>query len=59
MEVLRCLVEGQSNNAIARKLSLSTRTVEHHIASMFQKMGVSSRNEAVVLAVRHGLFSSG
>jgi DNA-binding CsgD family transcriptional regulator len=47
MEVLGYIAKGQSNNAIAKGLSLSTRTVEHHIASILQKMGVGSRNEAV------------
>jgi DNA-binding CsgD family transcriptional regulator len=55
MEVLSCLAEGLNNNAIAKKLSLSTRTVEHHIASILQKMGVQSRAEAVTLALKDGL----
>ena len=58
MEVLANLVEGLSNNAIAKKLSLSTRTVEHHIASILQKMQVQSRNEAVVLALKENLILS-
>jgi DNA-binding CsgD family transcriptional regulator/tetratricopeptide (TPR) repeat protein len=58
VEVLASLVEGLSNNAIAKKLSLSTRTVEHHIASILQKMQVGSRNEAVALAVKENLLSS-
>ncbi len=55
LEVLASLVEGLNNNAIARKLTLSTRTVEHHIASILQKMEVSSRNEAVALALKEKL----
>lgn len=58
MEVLASLVEGLSNNAIAKKLSLSTRTVEHHIASILQKLQVQSRSEAVVLALRDHLLPS-
>lgn len=58
IEVLACLVKGSSNNAIARQLSLSTRTVEHHIASILQKMRVESRAEAVVLAIKDNLLSS-
>lgn len=58
MEVLGCLADGQSNNAIAKKLSLSTRTVEHHIASILQKMQVQSRNEAVALAFKENLLLS-
>jgi DNA-binding CsgD family transcriptional regulator len=56
VEVLASLVEGLSNNAIAKKLSLSTRTVEHHIASILQKMQVGSRNEAVALALKENLL---
>ena len=56
MEVLGSLVKGQSNNAIAKGLSLSTRTVEHHIASILQKMGMASRNEAVALALKEKLL---
>jgi DNA-binding CsgD family transcriptional regulator len=58
MEVLASLVEGLNNNAIARKLSLSTRTVEHHIASILQKMQVQSRSEAVAQALRDNLLPS-
>ena len=52
MEVLGHLAKGSSNPAIAKSLSLSTRTVEHHIASILQKMQVKSRSEAVVLALK-------
>jgi len=55
VEVLARLVEGLNNNAIAKKLTLSTRTVEHHIASILQKMDVTSRNEAVTLALKENL----
>jgi DNA-binding CsgD family transcriptional regulator len=58
MEVLASLVEGLNNNTIARKLSLSTRTVEHHIASILQKMQVQSRSEAVALALKENLLPS-
>jgi len=52
MEILACLAEGLSNNAIAEKVTLSTRTVEHHITSILQKMNVQSRNEAVAQAIK-------
>lgn len=56
MEVLACLGKGLSNHMIGSQLSVSTRTVEHHIASILQKMGVQSRNEAVVRASKAKLF---
>jgi predicted ATPase/DNA-binding CsgD family transcriptional regulator len=56
MEVLTCLVEGATNNAIAKKLTLSTRTVEHHITSILQKMDVRSRNEAITLTLKTNLI---
>jgi DNA-binding CsgD family transcriptional regulator len=59
MEVLANLVQGLSNHAIAKKLNLSTRTVEHHIASILQKMQVQSRNEAVALALKDNLLLAG
>jgi len=58
MEVLSCLTQGLSNNVIGRQLSLSTRTVEHHIASILQKMGAQSRNEAAARALKAKLFPS-
>jgi DNA-binding CsgD family transcriptional regulator len=56
MEVLARLAKGSTNNAIAKGLGLSTRTVEHHIASILQKMRVQSRNEAVILVLKDNLL---
>jgi ATP/maltotriose-dependent transcriptional regulator MalT len=58
LEVLGYLVKSLSNSAIAKQLSLSTRTVDHHIASVLQKMDVQSRSEAAALALKDGLISS-
>jgi DNA-binding NarL/FixJ family response regulator len=41
--VLRLLAEGRSNDAIADELVLSVRTVEHHVASIYTKIGASGR----------------
>jgi DNA-binding CsgD family transcriptional regulator len=59
MEVLSYLAQGSTNSAIARKLSISNRTAEHHIASILRKMGVLSRREAVALAITENLLLSG
>lgn len=53
-EVLAELVEGNSNKAIARELSLSPRTVETHRAHILRKMGVDSVTALVVLLKRVG-----
>ena len=51
-EVLELLAQGLSNSQIARRLVLSTRTVEHHIASVYAKLGIRTRAEALALALR-------
>lgn len=50
-EVLQLAAYGQRNKAIAEKLCISVRTVEGHLRSIFAKLGVSSRTEAVLRAV--------
>ncbi len=54
-EVLTLLTAGLSNKEIAQRLYLSLRTVENHLAAVYAKLGVTSRTEAAVLAVRTGL----
>jgi DNA-binding CsgD family transcriptional regulator len=51
-EVLELVSEGLTDSAIAARLVLSRRTVEHHVASILAKLGVASRQEAV--ATRRG-----
>jgi len=55
LEVLELLVEGLSNKLVAHRLSISEHTVKTHVASIFAKLGVSSRTEAVSQAIRRGL----
>jgi NarL family two-component system response regulator LiaR len=52
-EVLRLLATGLTNKDIAQSLILSVRTVEAHLRSIFVKINVHSRTEAVLCAVRH------
>lgn len=54
IEILRLAAAGLPNKAIASQLDLSPRTVQLHLAHIFEKMGVASRTEAVVNALKHG-----
>ena len=54
LEVLQMLAQGLSNRAIAEKLFISDRTVQAHLSSIFSKMNVTSRLEAVMTAIRRG-----
>jgi len=54
-ETLRLLVEGRTNQAIALELQISEKTVEKYIKAIFEKLNVTSRVEAAVVAVRAGL----
>lgn len=56
LEVLRLLVEGQSNTQIATVLNLSPHTVKSHVTNILNKFGVSDRVQAAVFALRHGLI---
>jgi DNA-binding NarL/FixJ family response regulator len=55
IEVLRLLAQGLANKQIALALGISEHTVKFHIASIYTKLGVNSRTEAVRAGVRHGL----
>jgi two-component system NarL family response regulator len=54
-EVLSLVAAGMSNGQIARALFISEKTVKNHLSSIFEKLGVSDRTNAALLAVRHGL----
>ncbi|MDZ8024600.1 MAG: response regulator transcription factor [Nostoc sp. SerVER01] len=56
MEVLGMLGYGLGNKAIAKRLQISEHTVKFHVSSIFQKLGVSTRTEAVTVGVRLGLI---
>jgi len=56
-EVLRLASKGISNKDIARELVVSARTVQAHLGNIFNKLGVGSRTEAVLYALRRGWFS--
>ncbi|MEO7244558.1 MAG: LuxR C-terminal-related transcriptional regulator, partial [Rubrivivax sp.] len=55
LQVLQLLCNGLRNAEIAQRLSRSVRTVDHHLASVFTKLGVDSRVAAIQAAQRFGL----
>ncbi|MFN6541391.1 MAG: response regulator transcription factor [Nostoc sp. EkiNYC01] len=56
IEVLVMLGSGLGNKAIAKRLHISEHTVKFHLSSIFQKLSVSSRTEAVAVGIRLGLI---
>jgi len=54
MEVLGLAAKGMSNAQIAEALFVSVRTVQAHLRSIFNKLGVGSRSEAIVYALKKG-----
>lgn len=57
LEVLRHAARGLSNKEIAADLVISVRTVQVHLANIFQKLSVGSRTEAVLHGLRAGLIT--
>jgi DNA-binding NarL/FixJ family response regulator len=55
LEILCLLAEGLDNTAIAERLTVTKRTVQNHISNIYGKLGVTSRTEAMLYAIRHGL----
>jgi DNA-binding NarL/FixJ family response regulator len=53
--VLELLAEGLRNKEIAQRMNRSSRTIEHHLATIFGKLGVNTRADAVSAAQRLGL----
>ncbi len=54
-DVLRLLAKGLSNAEIAGQLHLSEGTVRNHVSAILDKLGVSDRTQAAVIAIQHGL----
>jgi DNA-binding NarL/FixJ family response regulator len=55
LEVIRLIADGADNAAIGSALSISKHTVKQYVTNIFEKLGVQSRVEAAVYAVRKGL----
>ena len=58
-EVVSLLARGLQTKQIARELSISVKTADHHIQSSYRKMGVSTRAGATLFAMEHGLVAWG
>jgi NarL family two-component system response regulator LiaR len=56
-EVLTLMIEGLNNTQIAARLNVSPSTVKSHVSNILAKLGVSSRTEAVSLALRNRIIS--
>ena len=57
-QVLNLLAQGKSNKEIASYLQIAEDTVKSHIRHILTKLGVQSRTQAVILAIRQGLVAS-
>jgi two-component system, NarL family, response regulator LiaR len=57
MEVLKLAAKGISNKDIAEVLFISIRTVQAHMRSIFNKLGISSRSEAMIYGLKRGWFT--
>ena len=58
IKVMALLGKGKSNKEIAADLGCSVKTIKNHLNSIFQKLGVNNRTEAVVKAIEKGLISA-
>ena len=56
MEVLKLLAQGMTNKQIADTLIISDRTVQTHLSNIFGKLGVNSRTEAILIAMKRNLL---
>jgi NarL family two-component system response regulator YdfI len=56
LEVLALMAAGAANKQIAERLDIAERTVKAHATSIFNRLGVDSRTEAVAVALRRGLL---
>ncbi|EAR17111.1 helix-turn-helix transcriptional regulator [Robiginitalea biformata] len=58
LQVLRLIASGMTNKSAARELFISERTVDRHVSNIFDKLGVSSRVAATVVAIKHKLIDA-
>lgn len=57
IQVLTLLAQGLDNTTIAERLVVTPRTIQNHVSAIYDKLGVASRTQAALVAIRHGLVS--
>jgi two-component system, NarL family, nitrate/nitrite response regulator NarL len=59
LEIVSAVALGETNREVAQHFSISEETVKHHLANIFDKLGVYSRLELAIFALNHGLIDGG
>jgi DNA-binding NarL/FixJ family response regulator len=59
VEIVDAIAAGDSNREIAVRLNISLQTVKHHLTSVFDKTGTSTRLELALFAIRQGIVDAG
>ena len=59
MEVLHCIARGMSNKMMAQTLFVSDATIRNHLTSIYRKLDVEDRTQALIYALRHRLIAEG
>jgi DNA-binding NarL/FixJ family response regulator len=59
LEVVQLIALGRTNDVVAHELGISSKTVEGHLRTLFDRYGVASRTELAMLAVREGWIQAG
>lgn len=57
IDILALVATGKANKVVARELDVSEQTVKAHLRTIFQKLGVQDRTQAVTTALRRGIIS--
>lgn len=56
VEVLRCIAEGMSNIEMSKKLFVSDKTIKNHLTSIYRKLDVEDRTQALIYALKIGII---
>ena len=56
LEIFNLLVHDETTKSIAEKFNISQKTVRNHISNTIQKLGVTSRTQAIIILIKNGLI---